>query len=143
MGDTINLVKLCVGAEGVEDLAAWQATPAARGPDGRPWHVTRMWPRREAELLDGGSLYWVFRGVILARQRILGLERVVGRDGVQRCGIVLDARLRRTEPAPRKPFQGWRYLAPSEAPRDLQDARAAEAALPPGLAMALAELGVR
>ena len=143
MAETINLVKLCVGADGVEDLVAWQATAAARGPDGRPWHVTRMWPKREAELLAGGSLYWVFRGVILARQRIVGLERVAGRDGVQRCGIVLEPRLVRTEPAPRKPFQGWRYLPASDAPRDLDGARASEAALPPGLAMALADLGVR
>lgn len=143
MSGHIHLVKLCVGADGVEDLLAWQAQGAARARCGRPMHVTRMWPRREAELLDGGSLYWVFRGAILARQRVVGLERLVGADGTSRCGLVLDAQLVRTEAAPRRPFQGWRYLPPEEAPRDLSPAAAGEAPLPPALQAALAELGVR
>ena len=59
-------------------------------------HVTRMWPRREAELLDGGSLYWVFKGLVLARQRILGLEPRRGADGIERCAIRLDPAVVRT-----------------------------------------------
>ena len=142
MDETINIVKLCVGAAGVNDLARWQLRAEAKGPCGRPRHVTRMWPKRAAEVLAGGSLYWVFRGVILARQRILALDEVRGADGVLRCGLVLDAEIRRTEAAPRRPFQGWRYLDPAEAPRDL--AAGSEAvALPPELAAALADLGVR
>ncbi|MBK5926706.1 DUF1489 family protein [Rhodobaculum claviforme] len=142
MADTVHIVKLCVGADGVDDLSRWQARPEAKGPDGRPWHVTRMWPRRAAEVLAGGSLYWVFRGVILARQRIVRLEELRGGDGVLRCGLVLDPAIVRTEAAPRRPFQGWRYLDPADAPRDL--AAGAEAvALPPELAAALADLGVR
>lgn len=145
MAGYIHLVKLCVGADGVEDLAAWQATGAARAPCGRPMHVTRMWPRREAELLAGGSLYWVFRGAILARQRLAGLERLRGPDGILRCGLVLEPGIVRTEAAPRRPFQGWRYLAPDEAPRDLPAGAQADraGAVPPALLAALAELGVR
>ncbi|WP_114964848.1 DUF1489 family protein [Alkalilacustris brevis] len=143
MSEHVHLLKLCVGAERVEDLETWQATARARGADGLPVHVTRMWPRREAELLDGGSLYWVFKGVILARQRMLRLEERRGKDGILRCAIVLDPAIIRTEAAPRRPFQGWRYLAPADAPRDLLTARRDDDALPPDLAAALAKLGVR
>jgi hypothetical protein len=85
----------------------------------------------------------VFKGVILARQRILGLEDRVGGDGIARCAIVLDAEVIRTEGAPRRPFQGWRYLAQDDAPRDLPQGRAREEALPASLARALAEIGLR
>ena len=78
-----------------------------------------MWPKRGDELLAGGSLYWVFRGLVLARQRILGLEPRDGADGIGRCAIRLDPEVVRTAPQPRRPFQGWRYLRPEDAPRDL------------------------
>ncbi len=141
----LHLLKLCVGAARVEDLAAWQARYAAAaraaGRDSRLRHVTRMWPRRAAEILDGGSLYWVFAGATLARQRILALEEAIGEDGVRRCAIVLDPEIIRTEAQTRRPFQGWRYLADADAPPDLP-AAAAEPDLPPQLQTALAELGV-
>lgn len=137
-----NLVKLCVGADSVEDLAEWQAVHAPLQPGGRPRHVTRMWPKREAEVLGGGSLYWVIRGVILARQRIVALEPVEGEDGIRRCALVLDPEIVRTRPAPRRPFQGWRYLAPEDSPADIADARAADDRLPPGLDAALTDIGV-
>ncbi|MBD3676911.1 MAG: DUF1489 domain-containing protein [Rhodobacteraceae bacterium] len=143
MAGHINLVKLCVGAERVEDLELWQKTRAALNPDGLPRHVTRMWPKREAELLDGGSLYWVFKGVMLARQRILRLDEVIGEDGITRCGIILDPEIIRVEAVPRRPFQGWRYLKPEDSPRDLTRAGAKEDDLPPQLMAALAEIGVR
>lgn len=143
MTSHIHLVKLCVGADGVEDLLDWQRSQRARWPAGRTIHTTRMWPRRESELLGGGSLYWVFKGLILARQRVLALEEVTGADGILRCAIHLDADVVRTEPAPRRPFQGWRYLPATEAPRDLPAARAADDALPPTLAAALADIGLR
>lgn len=143
MADCIHLVKLCVGAESVEDLAAWQAQRLAQTGAGQPVHVTRMWPRREAELLAGGALYWVFKGVILARQGITGLEERRGDDGVLRCALLLAPEIVRTEPAPRRPFQGWRYLAPGDAPRDLPRLRAGDDTLPPALSAALADLGVR
>ncbi len=101
------------------------------------------WPKREAELLNGGALYWVFKGMILARQKVLRLEEVIGEDGIRRCGIVLDRALIRVEPTPRRAFQGWRYLPPEDAPRDLSSARAHEDPLPVELQAALAEIGVR
>jgi len=114
---TLNLLKLCVGAESVEDLTRWHAAHRDLWPPGTTAHVTRMWPRREAEILDGGALYWVIKGVILARQPILRLEPRVGADGIRRCALILDAAVVRTEPAPRRPFQGWRYLDPADSPR--------------------------
>ncbi len=141
--DHINILKLCVGAESVEDLIQWQHSQRARWPAGCAVHVTRMWPKREAEVTAGGSLYWVIKGVVLARQRILRMEEVAGSDGIRRCALVLDAEVIRTEPAPRRPFQGWRYLDPSESPRDLPKGREREEALPDGLARALAEIGLR
>lgn len=139
---TVHLIKLCVGAERVEDLLTWQRNPRAKGPDGLPRHVTRMWPKREDEVLNGGSLYWVFKGVVLCRQRILRLDEVMGGDGIRRCGIVLDPGVIRVTAAPRRPFQGWRYLQPGDAPRDLPAGRETEEALPPTLQTALAEIGV-
>lgn len=143
MTDHVNLLKLCVGAESVEDLEEWQISQRHRWPEGCAVHVTRMWPRREAEVLAGGSLYWVIKGVILARQRIMGLEQVVGGDGISRCALLLDTEVVRTEAAPRRPFQGWRYLAPADSPRDLPAGRAQEEDLPDDLARALAEIGLR
>lgn len=143
----INLIKLCVGAEGIDDLLDWQkrlrAIRAARGEPPEHRHITRMWPKREAELLAGGSLYWVFKGVVLARQMVLRLDEVIGEDGIRRCGIVLHDDVIKTEAVPRRPFQGWRYLTTADAPRDLTADRAGETALPPELATALADLGVR
>ena len=76
-------------------------------------------PTRKEEVLDGGSLYWIIRRFIRVRQRIIGLEAVVGDDGIPRCDLILDPELIRTEPQPRRPHQGWRYLNPADAPKDL------------------------
>ncbi|HUF56968.1 MAG TPA: DUF1489 domain-containing protein [Thermohalobaculum sp.] len=142
----MHLVKLCVGTESVEQLAAWQtsrgADRVAAGGDGRPRHVTRMWPRRSEDLLRGGSLFWVIRGLICVRQRIEALERVTGADGVARCAIVMAPELVRVLPRPRSAFQGWRYLAPGDAPPDLDRQAEDEPALPPGLQEAMARFGV-
>lgn len=142
----LHLVKLCVGTDGVDDLAAWQARQmrlaASAGHPAAPRHVTRMWPRRAPEILRGGSLYWVFAGFVLARQAITALEPVPGADGITRCAIVLDPAIVRTEAQPRRPFQGWRYLAAHDAPRDLAAGTPAEAGLPPVLEAALAQIGV-
>lgn len=143
MDKTVHLVKLCVGAEAVEDLIDWQGSAQAKGPDGLPRHVTRMWPKREAELLNGGSLFWVFKGLVLCHQRVVRLDPVTGADGINRCAIVLDPEVIRTRPLPRRPFQGWRYLSVEDAPEDLPAGRASEEVLPPQLAAALAEIGVR
>jgi hypothetical protein len=141
MGE-LNILKLCVGAESVEDLTDWHRAHAHVWAKGTTEHVTRMWPKRAEELLEGGSLYWVIKGAIQARQRILGLAERRGGDGIARCALVLDADVIRTEAAPRRPFQGWRYLAAADSPRDLTRSRAKDDTLPPALAQALAEIGL-
>tara|TARA_Y100001933_G_scaffold240364_1_gene265821 strand:+ start:847 stop:1272 length:426 start_codon:yes stop_codon:yes gene_type:complete len=138
----LHLIKLSVGTTSVEDLEAWQRDPRAQGKDGLPRHVTRMWPRRAAELLDGGSIYWVIQGIVQCRQRILRLDEVTGEDGIRRCAIVLEPGLIRTATAQKRPFQGWRYLSPGDAPPDLGRARTREDSLPPALSAALADIGV-
>lgn len=102
-----------------------------------------MWPKREAEIVAGGSLYWVIKGSILCRQLILRLERVEGADGILRCGLIMDPEVIRTEAVLRRPFQGWRYLDPADSPPDLGRARAFDDVLPAALALALAEIGLR
>lgn len=138
----LNLIKLSVGTADIAEMAEWQADPRWQTPDGLPWHITRMWPRREAEILGGGSIYWVIKGLVLCRQRILRFDKVDTGDGAERCGIVLAPELARVAPAPRQPFQGWRYLKPEDAPPDLSLTRPGEDALPPALSRALAEIGV-
>ncbi|HEY0275150.1 MAG TPA: DUF1489 domain-containing protein [Paenirhodobacter sp.] len=136
----INLIKLCVGAERVEDLLAWQQMNYGTGP---ARHLTRMWPKRKDDLLDGGSLYWVFKGLVLARQRVLALDEASAPDGTPRCAIILDREVVLTEAQPRRPFQGWRYLAAEDAPTDLRQDREREEPLPRALQAALTEIGLR
>lgn len=142
MPGTTHLLKLSAGTDSVETLIDWQGSRPARGEDALPRHITRMWPRREDEVLDGGSIYWVIKGLIQCRQRILRFDPVTGADGIARCALVLDPELIRTAPAPKRAFQGWRYLAASDAPPDLPKTRAQEVPLPPELAGALADIGV-
>ncbi|MCT4556071.1 MAG: DUF1489 domain-containing protein [Pelagimonas sp.] len=142
MSDLTHLIKLSVGTDSVESLEAWQHSYAGRFADGYPRHVTRMWPKREAEIIAGGSIYWVIKGQIQCRQRVLRLDRVEGPDGKPHCAIVLDPKLVRVALAPKRPFQGWRYLKPQDAPPDLTETRATEDVLPPELAGALADIGV-
>lgn len=134
----LNLVKLCVGAEGIEDLEAWRDRIA---PGGKPMpHTTRMTPRRAKELLDGGSLYWVIKRVIQCRQTILELEEFTDEAGIKRCTIWLDNEIIRTAPAPKRPFQGWRYLKAEHAPADLSVQTGGEE-LPDDLRRKLIEIG--
>jgi hypothetical protein len=141
---TVHLVKLCVGAESVDDVRSWierKAAANARLGMGRAHdHVTRMRPRRARDLLEGGSLYWVIKGAILARQRIAGLESRIGADGVERTAILLRPALVLTQARPRRAFQGWRYLDPADAPPDLN--RRGRRETPPELAVELSELGL-
>jgi|SRR6056297_1964214 len=142
MKNIVHMVKLSVGTESVETLQVWQKSRAARTADGLPRHVTRMWPKREAEILAGGSIYWVIKGVIQARQRVLRLDEQIGEDGIRRCAVVLDPEIIRTAPATKRPFQGWRYLKPEDAPVDLTPGRENDDDLPPELAGKLADIGV-
>ena len=136
---TVHLIKLCVGISDVEELAEWQAL--RRRQARRVYHVTRMVPTRAAELVDGGSMYWVIRGVVLVRQRIEAVERYTDEEGIGRCKLVFDPELVPVRPVPRRAFQGWRYLDPADAPPDLPPARAGDE-LPPKLRAELAALGL-
>lgn len=114
---TIHIVKLCVGAESVDDLADWQARLMRR--QDRPSHHTRMTPRRAEEVLRGGSIYWVIRRAIRVRQRIVDIRTHEGEDGRSMCELVFDPELVAVQPRRKRPFQGWRYLKPGDAPPDL------------------------
>lgn len=138
----LNLVKLSVGTDSVDTLDEWQKTKRAQTDDGFSHHVTRMWPKREKEILAGGSIFWVIKGAIQARQQIVRFDEVIGADGIRRCDFVLAPELIRTQSALRRPFQGWRYLKVEDSPPDLPKGRKAEEPLPAELAMALAEIGV-
>jgi hypothetical protein len=143
---TLHLVKLCVGAASIEDLAAWQrgrlAAQRQAGEAPRLFHATFQSPKREAELLDGGSLYWVIKGVIQVRQRLVGFEEGTKSDGSRCCLILLDEPLVPVRPVPRRAFQGWRYLEAADSPPDLCKGDKDVARLPPKMRRDLAELGL-
>lgn len=142
----LHLIKLCVGADSLEDLRGWVSqrslTAMAVGLEPHSVHTTRMVPKRVDELLDGGSLYWVIKGQIQARQVLLDIDTFKGEDGITRCNLVLGPEVIETSPAPKRPFQGWRYLKPEDAPRDLGGDGIDTAELPTDLRKELAELGL-
>lgn len=125
---TVHLIKLCVGVEEPEELRQWQAMRRkqrkAAGERADTFHITRMVPKRKEELLDGGSLYWVMKGSIRARQRLLDVETFTDNEGINRCVLVLDPEIVLTELRGRRPFQGWRYLKPEDAPPDVAEGSA-------------------
>jgi hypothetical protein len=141
----IHMIKLCVGCESLAELAAWQKKrlkeKRARGQKAELIHVTRMTPKRGDEILaGGGSLYWVIKGQIAARQKLLEF-RDVKKNGVPHCGLVYDKQLVAVVARPRRPFQGWRYLEAKDAPPDLGKTQGA-ANLPEALQRELAALGL-
>ena len=114
---TIHMVKLCVGADDIADLEAWQQRLLRQYP--APFHQTRMVPKRADELCDGGSIYWVIKGVIQVRQAIVEVKEITDRGGRKACELVFSPELVRVEAVPKRAFQGWRYLKPEDAPADL------------------------
>jgi hypothetical protein len=152
----VHLVKLCVGVESIDELARWFASDECKKARKRKGlkspnehsHWTRMKPKRVEEVLDGGSLYWVIRGRICLRHRILRLDDVEDKEGKAYCAIVYDPKMIVTETRPRRAFQGWRYLEDEDAPPDLADQRAAlraakaEADLPAKMVAELKSLGL-
>ena len=142
----LNLIKLCVGADSVRDLEDWikekLRDKRRRGEKPEHIHRTRMVPKRADELTDGGSLYWVIRGEIMCRQRIRAVRPFRDKDGVGRCGIVLDPKVVLVTPRPYRAFQGWRYLPTTDAPRDLDKVAKGAAAMPEKLRRELRELGL-
>jgi len=142
---TVNIVKLCVGIDTVEDLERWQLSrrelnKLETGRD-EVFHRTRMVPRRQAEVLDGGSIYWVIKRIIQVRQRIIGFREGTKEDGTRCCLILFDPELIDVRPTPRRAFQGWRYLDPVDAPADVGGSLGADfKSLPPKMRRELAEL---
>ena len=141
---TVHIVKLCVGCDTVEDLKDWQDERLKQlkraGQTPELCHRTLQAPRRREEVIDGGSLYWVIRGVMLVRQRIIDLRPDTKDDGVACCGIVLDAELVVTRPHPRRAFQGWRYLDAADVPPDIKGFAEESDEIPHGMREDLREL---
>ena len=135
----LHLVKLCVGVSAVQEMRNW--AKIARGTGEVCDHVTRMFPRRKDQILPGGSLYWVIKGMILCRQPIADLERVTGEDGIERCRIVFKPQIILVRPTPRRAFQGWRYLEQADCPADLTKGET-KADFPEQMRRDLAELGL-
>ena len=141
---TLNLIKLCVGADSIEDLARWQAgrikEQKKKGKKPELIHVTRMTPKRADELLDGGSLYWVIKGQIAVRQKLLALKPVT-KNGVPHCGLVYEPKLVPVQRRAHRAFQGWRYFKPEDAPPDARGKQGG-AGLPEKLQAELVSLGL-
>ena len=141
---TLHLIKLCVGVETVRELKDWQTERLKRlkraGKTSEHCHRTLQTPRRRDEVLDGGSLYWVIRGVVLVRQRIIDIRPDTKEDGTACCGIVLDPVLVATRAQARRAFQGWRYLPAADAPPDLRVVGDDEGEMPQAMRADLREL---
>jgi hypothetical protein len=136
----LHLIKLAVGAEDVKHLRQFQKE--RRRERGRYVFYTRHLPRRREEIVDGGSIYWVIKGYVRARQRILEFIPVVEEDGERYCLVRYDRNLVDTVWQPKRPFQGWRYLLPKDAPPDRPAYAAADDELPPAIAQELRSLGL-
>jgi hypothetical protein len=142
----LHLLKLCVGAESIVDLEEWIAERLAekkkRGQPAEHIHTTRMVPKRVDELKDGGSLYWVIKGQICARQTLLDIRPFTDGEGIGRCQLVLEPQVTPVHPRPCRPFQGWRYLAAKDAPADLGRGAGAIAEMPEEMRRELRDLGL-
>lgn len=143
---TLHLIKLCVGADSVDDLKSWikkrLADKKKKGEKPEHIHVTRMVPKRSEELLDGGSLFWVIRGQIMCREPLRAIRPYVDKEGVGRCRLVLGPKVILVEPRPFRAFQGWRYLADKDAPRDLDRAAPGARDMPEDMRRELRGLGL-
>ena len=142
----LHLIKLCVGCESIKDLKGWvaerMATAKKKGLPLHHIHVTRMTPKRGDEIVAGGSLYWVIRGEIAAREKIIAIEPFRDKDGIGRCRLVMQPKVIAVSPRPMRAFQGWRYFTPDAAPPDLGKAAASVAAMPEPLRRELRDLGL-
>jgi hypothetical protein len=133
---TVHLLKLAVGSQSIEDIRRWQSQQKA------PKHRTRNFPRRAEELLDGGSIYWVINRIVSARQRIIDIVEAVREDGTKCTDLMLDKVLVPVQGGLKKPFQGWRYLEPGDAPPDVAEGVVTSAEMPAALRRELAALGL-
>jgi len=112
----LHLLKLAVGIDDVDHLRHIRRVRAAER--GGNWVYTRNHPRRAQEVLAGGSIYWVIRGRIRVRQRVIGFRGERDDGGRRYCLIEVDAELVPTLVRSCRPFQGWRYLLPEDSPPD-------------------------
>jgi hypothetical protein len=144
----LHLIKLCVGCESIEDLASWQAErlkQRRKAGEKRPqlFHRTFQMPKRREDLLAGGSLYWVIKGLVQVRQPLADITEGTREDGTPCCLLVFKNELVAVRPVPRRAFQGWRYLTEDEAPEDLGQLPASGIAdMPAKLRKDLADLGL-
>lgn len=142
----LHLIKLCVGCDSVQDLDDWiklkLKEKKRKGQKPEHIHTTRMVPKRADELIDGGSLYWVVKGQVSCRERILDIRPFVDKEGIGRCRIVLDGKVVSVEPRPFRAFQGWRYYPEKDAPRDLTRAAPGIAKMPEQMRRELREMGL-
>ena len=142
----LHLIKLAVGCESVKELKGWvaerMATAKKKGLPLRHIHITRMTPKRDAEILAGGSLYWVIRGEIAAREKIIAIEPFRDPDGIGRCRVVMQPKVIEVLPRPMRAFQGWRYFDHGDVPPDVGSAGAGVAEMPEPLRRELRELGL-
>ena len=143
---TVHLVKMAVGIKSVDHLIDVQSErlrqAQAAGDGGVLRHLTRNTPRRAGEVLNAGSIYWIIKGYIRARQPITEFGEAMGRNGRPRCALILDPKLVRTELVPHRPIQGWRYMEPLAAPRDLSRRSAAKTSMPDEMEAELRALGL-
>jgi hypothetical protein len=145
-GMALHLIKLCVGCDSIDDLREWVAERSLRaiaaGLEPHSVHTTRMVPKRMAELLDGGSLYWVIKGQVQARQKLLDIETFTDGEGISRCRLMLGPEVIETATQPKRAFQGWRYYPQEDVPRDLDSLGAGIAEMPADLRRELSDLGL-
>ena len=143
---SLNLIKLCVGCDSVKDLQDWikerLAQKKKRGEKPEHFHTTRMVPKRCEELLDGGSLFWVIRGEVLCRQKLIDVRPFTDKDGIGRCRLVLQPKVVLVQPRPYRAFQGWRYFTEKDAPPDLDRAAPGARDMPEQMRRELRELGL-
>lgn len=142
----LHLLKLAVGCDSIADLESWiEETRLLHQRLGRPYrqlHTTRMIPKRMDEIIGKGSLYWVIKGYLSARQPILAIEPFTDQDGIQRCHIVLEPIVTPVRSRPCRPFQGWRYLQGKDAPPDLSAAAPGALEMPEEMQRELRSLGL-
>ncbi|MEC7489190.1 MAG: DUF1489 domain-containing protein [Pseudomonadota bacterium] len=142
----VHIIKLAVGIESLSHFRQRQLERITEEPGGtenaRLIHLTRNAPRRKSEILEGGSIYWVIRGFITARQRITAVDTAPNYERKPCCALVLDPDLVPVLPQPYRAFQGWRYLETTDAPKDVLGQAEGGYNLPPELANELRRLGL-
>jgi len=136
---TVHLIKLAVGTDDFDHLRKMQRL--RKRERGKSVFYTRNTPRRAEELLDGGSIYWVIKGYVRARQLLKEFTSTEDENGEPLCIVRYDLKLVPTMLVPRRPFQGWRYLEAKDAPPDLVKGEGGEE-LPEKLAAELRALGL-